>query len=172
MAEKKSNAINKTARRANHFGVSEIMSSHRIKNISVFTNPKSAIYLLHPVPFRGAYHDRHETWDGVRWTLVVPTTNGARAYGEVVWSRRPICWRQVPGNKLLRSDGGKRASAHRGERVISRKAIAQGMSDVLRCPVCSCAQLLLHCARDLGCSAHPAFPAPSDFEGGERYLQD
>ena len=27
----------------------------------------------------------------------------------------------------------------RGERVISRKAIAQGMSDVLRCPVCSCA---------------------------------
>src|SRR5882724_3635698 len=32
--------------------------------------------------------------------------------------------------------------AHRGERVISRKAIAQGMSDVLRCPVCSCAHFL------------------------------
>ena len=32
--------------------------------------------------------------------------------------------------------------AHRGERVISRKAIAQGMPDVLRCPVCSCAQFL------------------------------
>src|SRR5260221_8186278 len=30
--------------------------------------------------------------------------------------------------------------AHRGELVISRKAIAQGMSDCLRCPVCSCAQ--------------------------------
>src|SRR5438876_1274798 len=28
--------------------------------------------------------------------------------------------------------------------------------------------LLLHCARDLGCSAHPAFPAHSVFEG-ERY---
>ena len=26
-----------------------------------------------------------------------------------------------------------------GEHVISRKAIAQGVSDVLRCPVCSCA---------------------------------
>ena len=39
----------------------------------------------------------------------------------------------------LRGDGGNRASAHRGERVISRKAIAQGMSDALRCPVCSCA---------------------------------
>ena len=32
--------------------------------------------------------------------------------------------------------------AHRGERVISRKAIAQGMSDCLRCPVCSCAHFL------------------------------
>ena len=29
--------------------------------------------------------------------------------------------------------------SHRGERVISRKATAQGMSDALRCPVCSCA---------------------------------
>jgi hypothetical protein len=32
----------------------------------------------------------------------------------------------------------------RGERDISRKAIAQGMSDCLRCPVCSCA---CSCAR-------------------------
>ena len=28
-----------------------------------------------------------------------------------------------------------------------------------------------HCARDRGCSAHPAFPAPSDFEGAKSYLQ-
>src|SRR5438552_17263285 len=28
---------------------------------------------------------------------------------------------------------------HRGERDISRKAIAQGMSECFRCPVCSCA---------------------------------
>ena len=34
-------------------------------------------------------------------------------------------------------------AVHRGERVISRKAIAQGMSDVLRCPVCSCAHFSL-----------------------------
>src|SRR2546430_6449407 len=32
--------------------------------------------------------------------------------------------------------------AHRGDHAISRKAIAQGMSDVLRCPVCSCAHSL------------------------------
>ena len=73
-----------------------------------------------------------------------------------------------PGVHALGADGGKRAVL-RGEHVISRKAIAQGMSDCLRCPVCSCAQLLLHCARDLGCSAHPAFPAPSDFLGANDY---
>src|SRR3979490_3200052 len=37
---------------------------------------------------------------------------------------------------------------HRGERVISRKAIAQGMSDCLRCPVCSCAHLFVHIAHE------------------------
>src|SRR5438552_15175843 len=37
--------------------------------------------------------------------------------------------------------------AHRGERDISRKTIAQGMSECFRCPVCSCAptvQFLAH----------------------------
>src|SRR5204862_6218183 len=37
--------------------------------------------------------------------------------------------------------GGKRAVL-RGEHEVSRKAIAQGMSDALRCPVCSCAHFL------------------------------
>src|SRR6266568_2892385 len=76
----------KVTRRANRFCFAEILSSPGIKNISVFTNPKSPLHHIHPVPFRGAYHDRHETWDGMRWTLVAPITNGARAYGEDVWS--------------------------------------------------------------------------------------
>ena len=79
---------------------------------------------------------------GMRWTLVVPITNGA----ESVRQRRVVltsrCWRQAPGGNCFPGrDGGKRA-VHRGEHVISRKAIAQGMSDVLRCPVCSCAHFL------------------------------
>src|SRR6202795_4962826 len=36
----------------------------------------------------------------------------------------------------------------RGERDISRKAIAQGMSDCLRCPVCSCALSFVHFAHE------------------------
>src|SRR5712671_7381190 len=44
----------------------------------------------------------------------------------------PRCWRRR----------WQQYMAHRGEYVISRKAIAQGVSDVLRCPVCSCAHSL------------------------------
>src|SRR5437660_4099128 len=60
----------------------------------------------------------------------------------------PRCWRQVLERVLLlRNDGGKRA-VHRGERAISRKAIAQGRPECSRCPVCSCAFLFAQIARE------------------------
>src|ERR1700709_2443138 len=37
---------------------------------------------------------------------------------------------------------------HQGERVISRKAIAQGRPGVHRCPVCSCAPFLVQSAHE------------------------
>ena len=49
---------------------------------------------------------------------------------------------------LSAGDGGEKSPILRGEREISRKAIAQGMSDVLRCPVCSCAHLLVQFAHE------------------------
>src|SRR5882762_3684966 len=55
----------------------------------------------------------------------------------------PRCWRRR----------WQQYMAHRGERVISRKAIAQGMSDVLRCPVCSCAPPLVHVAHEIAGAA-------------------
>jgi hypothetical protein len=36
-----------------------------------------------PVPQRGVRTLR--TWGGMRWTRAAPLTNGAGAYGEVVW---------------------------------------------------------------------------------------
>src|SRR6476620_11260881 len=69
--------------------------------------------------------------------------------------------------KLLWGGGGKRAVL-RGEHEVSRKAIAQGRPECSRCPVCSCAVFV--CAnrtRDRGCSKHPVFPAPSNFEEGK-----
>jgi hypothetical protein len=49
---------------------------------------------------------------------------------------------------LSAGDGGEKSPILRGEREISRQAIAQGMSDVLRCPVCSCALLLVQFAHE------------------------
>ena len=110
-------------------------------------------------------------WDGMRWTraasaLFFAPDEALSAYGEVVWS-----WRRDAGAKPVEQSAGDgdNKPAHRGERDISRKAIAQGMS------VCSPLPCMLVCAfvcatgtRDRGCSAHPAFPAPSVFEEGQR----
>src|SRR6266516_1035112 len=77
----------------------------------------------------------------MRWTLwrqaFFSAGRNAKAYGEVVWS-----WRRDAGAKLAGSVPPATVAkkpAHRGEHEVSRKAIAQGMSDCLRCPVCSCA---------------------------------
>src|SRR4051794_40308327 len=92
---------------------------------------RSGLYQLHPVRTRGAYHDRHERGTG--------SDGRGSAFDE---RRESVRQRRVvltPRSWRLRWQQYK---AHRGERVISRKAIAQGMPDVLRCPVCSCAHFL------------------------------
>src|SRR5882672_3947083 len=48
-------------------GLSSLISDFP-KNISVPTYPKSHLELLASHPTGGAYHDRHERWDGMRWT--------------------------------------------------------------------------------------------------------
>jgi hypothetical protein len=51
----------------------------------------------------------------------------------------------------------------RGERAISRKAIAQGMPDRFGCPVVACVRKCTFFARKAhGCGQHPVFPAPSE----------
>jgi hypothetical protein len=75
-----------SARRATTSDLRKLVSSPRNKNISLYPNSEQGYIHIHPVPLRGALHDRSRTWDGWRWTPVVPKTNGARAYGEDVWS--------------------------------------------------------------------------------------
>jgi hypothetical protein len=80
----------------------------------------------------------------------------------------PRRWRQVLKRQSLSGATVARKPGHRGERGISRKTIAQGRPDASAEPVCSCA--FFSCAfgtRDRGCSAHPVFPAPSDFRERE-----
>src|SRR5229473_2664431 len=82
---------------------------------------------------RAAFGPVSDPWD-VR-------TSGAEAYGEVVWSWRLSGWRQVCGRQVGPTGRGCAGYSQatettspilRGERVINRKAIAQGMPECLR----------------------------------------
>src|SRR5947199_10209657 len=87
------------------------------------------------------------------------------AYGEVVWSGRRGAGVKFSRSKLLGGDGGKRA-VHRGEREVSRKAIAQGRPECSRCPVCSCAFLFAQIARETAGAASTRSSLRPLFSGG------
>jgi hypothetical protein len=115
-----------------------------------------------------------QTRDGMRWTrqrrratrwqgelrLVSDQkgvrTNDVAAYGEAAWSWHPLLvssWRRFCGLDRVRQDLNPpmtvtRRIRRRGERDISRKAIAQGMSDASAEPVCSCAHFFAHFAHE------------------------
>ena len=145
-----------------------------------------------PVPFpaRGAYRDRHERGTGCggreqrrrargRRAGLKPVSdlNGAQDERRFERTAKPCgpdtrCWCQVGGDSSTRPGRISlnppttvtRRIRRRGEHGISRKAITQGMPGASAEPVCSCAPFSI-CVRDRGCSAPPAFPAPSDCEG-------
>ena len=93
----------------------------------------------------------------------------AEAYGQVVWS-----WRRDAGAKSAGSVPPVTVTTsplHRGEHEVSRKAIAQGMSECFRCPVCSCApnaQFLAHETAGAACTRHSLRPL---FEEGQRDIK-
>ena len=107
------------------FGFTESMSREimlKIENNSLFQKQEQGY--IDCIPSRPEGRSRSpRTRDGERWTW--------KRLGD---GRGSVRQRRV----VLTSHGWRRRwqqyMAHRGERVISRKAIAQGMSDVLRCP--------------------------------------
>ena len=142
-----------------------------MKNIPLVKFGKSEVQQRHLIPEEGRWPSPPNVGMGCggrgrRQAFFAPD-EALSAYGEVVWS-----WRRDAGVKPgERSAGdGDNKPAHQGERDISRKAIAQGMSE------CSPLTCMLVCSflmrkqrtRDRGCSAHPAFPAPSVSMEGQR----
>ena len=123
--------------------------------------------LWHPVPREGALAIVTERWDGMRWTrrhrarkrIAGRDQLRERSLGRADERRRSVrqnrvdltpqwsassLWKasrpdRARMSQLSAGDGGEKSPILRGEREISRQTIAQGMSDVLRCPVCSCA---------------------------------
>src|SRR5437764_9221623 len=92
------------------------------------------------------------------------------AYGEVVWPGRRCAGVKFSRSQLLGGDGGKRA-VHRGERAISRKAIAQGRPECSRCPVCSCALLFAQIARETAGAASTRSSLRPLSSGGQTKMQ-
>src|SRR5258705_12695895 len=72
------------ARRANHFGFTEIVSSPKIKNISLYPKANQGHIVGHPVLLRGALAIV-TTRGGLRWTPMLRLTSATEAYGKVVW---------------------------------------------------------------------------------------
>ena len=142
-AQKRRGACDKVTRRANTSDLQNFVKPQIQKYFpSYFCKTE-----LYPSPSRPAQGASAvvTTRDGLRWTWKCPDErHGSVRRRRVVLTPRRWC-QVLAQRKLRKGDGGKKAD-HRGDHVISRKAIAQGMSDVLRCPVCSCAPFLSHCA--------------------------
>ena len=158
-------------RRANQFRLSEIMSSPKSKNISLAISGNQNYKPCHLIPEEGRRPSPPNVGMGCggrgrRQACFFAPDETPTAYGEVVWS-----WRRDAGVKFVSKSSRATVAnkpVHRGERGISRKTIAQGEPECF--PLNLYARVRFLCAssaRDRGCSAHPAFPAPSCFsEGG------
>ena len=144
------------------------MSSPEIENIPLVKFGKSELWFPHLIPEEGRRPS----------SLYVGMGCGGRccsadertgAYGEVVWS-----WRRDAGVKLVErsaSDGDNKP-AHRGEHEVSRKAIAQGMSECLRCPVCSCAPFFALLAHETAGAARTRHSLRPLFQEAQTSLQN
>ena len=89
------------------------------KKYFCFSEVKSPLYSCHPVPLKGAYHDRRETRGGVRWTRVALLTRAlscGRRSRVVLTPRR---WCQVGGSNSA-GDGGQKARAPGSARIIRK----------------------------------------------------
>ncbi len=108
----------------------------------------TGLILRIPAHTRGASRSSRNVGPGMRWTL---WRQACYALDETPKRTAKSCG---PGAAMLASSLWSdlqatvaKKPAHRGEHEVSRKAIAQGMSECFRSPVCSCApnaQFLAH----------------------------
>ena len=106
----------------------------------------------------------------MRWTRIVPRTNGMNADGEGVWSRRPeagVKFRARPA----RACAGRRWQSSIGSprRAVSRKTTAQGRPVVTACTCGSRARANLFCACDPGCMRPPGLPCALRLQEGPQW---
>jgi hypothetical protein len=125
----------KSARRANHFDLTESFVKPLEWQIFCFTEIAIRCITRPSRPAGGAFRDRHDTW---AWDAMDAAASGVlhrtktlAAYGEVVWS-----WRRDPGVYppcLCGCGNGDNKGRSPGRARISRKAIARGKPGCLGC---------------------------------------
>jgi hypothetical protein len=157
-----------SARRANQF----FLSRYSRENIPVLKYPKSpieippsrsgrgALAIVTNVGMgcggRGSVGRALDSQGGFPVSDYSAQTNDVAAYGKTVWSWHPLL---VSSRRRFCEPNRVRQSLHppttvtrrirrRGERGISRKAIAQGRRNAPTVPVCSCACSYAHIARE------------------------
>ena len=149
------------------------MSSPEIKNIPLVTSGKSLAGVAHPGPHEGRFAIVTKRRAGI---VMDASASGVREHaGRKRRSVRPSrvvltprCWRQACGNYPA-GDGDKTSPLTGESTKYAVKPLRRGCRCVHRSPVCSCAHFFVRiCTRDRGCSAHPAFPAPSVLQEGQR----
>ena len=157
-------------RALSRFRYSEIMSSPTIKNISLYQKAKSVVHSCPSRPGQKGVGRRHGRWAGSdgRWFALDDGVDGrtAKPCGPGARGRRQAAGQSKAGRQR-RSQPRTRL---RGEHDISRKAIAQGMSDVLRCPVCSCAVCFVRIARGTAGAARIRHSLRPLFGEGGKFL--
>jgi hypothetical protein len=151
------------ARRANHFHIFHHQTVQTLRQkYSLNPSGKSPLRLRASHPMRGALRNvTNARWDAV----------DAAAMQDELGLLRTAKW-CGPGAPVLalssREVSRWQQAGHRGELEGNRKTIAQGKPDCLRWTcMLVCVFFRTDCTRDRGCSAHPAFPAPSSLARAE-----
>jgi len=128
----------KSTRRANHFGFSEIVSSPGIKNISLNPPGKSALLVRPSHPMRGALRtSRHAWWDAVDAELAKDERRRSRTAKACGSGTATL----VSSSREAGFSGATaaRKPVRREEHVISRKPSRREGRVFSAGPVCSCA---------------------------------
>ena len=136
------------------------------KNNPLYENQNPWIIPPIPLPPGGAYRDRHGR--GARDAMDARVAHDeCRARGRLNrMVLAPRCWRQVPAGRCAGATGANKPGTPGRVRHRPLKPIAQGRPACFGVPVVTTLVCFLLHTRLRVRSAHPAFPAPSDFSGG------
>ena len=134
----------------------------RIKNISLNPSGKSPLRDLPVSPDERGGSRSSRTRGGMRWTRKFATDERKPSGRQRRVVPTPRRWCQVRGKQNFPRATVARKPGHRGERGISRRNHCAGKVGMPPLDLYARVRFFVQvCTRDRGCSAHPAFPAPS-----------